>query len=217
MPLYAGHYGTKPTRVTARSATLIDNIFTSSIDNDHVFNGILYTDITDHFPIFHIDYSNVSAKQPLFFKRRMYNDENRNKFSHMMSNGDWSDVLSNNNPQEAYTSFFNRFSRIYNECFPIKSIKAGYKTRKPWLSDALKKAIKKKNKLYKRKNKSKNPEHEAYYKKYRNCLNKTLHATEREYLDKLLKDNQSNLKNTWRILKNIINKKSSKSSCSNFL
>ena len=48
-------------------------------------------------------------------------------------------------------------------------------------------------------------------------MNKTLHDKEREYLDKLLKDNQSNLRNTWKILKNVINKKSSKVAGSRFL
>ena len=48
---------TKPTRVTGQTATLIDNIFSSDIGNQDIFNGILYTDITDHFPVFHIDYS----------------------------------------------------------------------------------------------------------------------------------------------------------------
>ena len=208
---------TKPTRVTSTSATLIDNIFTSCIDNNQVFNGILYCDVSDHFPIFHIDYSHVTTDKPVYFKRRMYNEGNRNKFSQMMKDENWSSVIHNQNPQEAYTLFFNKFTKVYDDCFPIKMVKSGYKTRKPWLCDSLKKAIKKKNKLFKRKNKSKDPDHEAYYKKYRNCLNKTLHDKEREYLDKLFKDNQSNLKNTWKILKNVINKKSSKSSGSRFI
>ena len=168
---------TKPTGVTATSATLIDNIFTSFTDSDQVFNGILYTDISDHFPIFHIDYSNTAIEKPILFKRRMYTDNNKNKFSQMMAGEDWSAVINNQNPQEAYTLFFNSFTRIYNECFPVRLIKSGYKTRKPWLSDSLKKSIKKKNKLYRRKNRTRNPEDETYYKKFRNCLTKILHDT----------------------------------------
>ena len=45
---------TKPTRVTNKSATLIDNIFCNKlIDNHIVLSGILYTDISDHLPIFY--------------------------------------------------------------------------------------------------------------------------------------------------------------------
>ena len=41
----------KPTRVRENSATLIDNIFTNNITSD-AKQGIFYTDISDHFPIF---------------------------------------------------------------------------------------------------------------------------------------------------------------------
>ena len=40
---------TKPTRVTSNTATLINNIFTNSSRNS--FNGIILSDISDHFPI----------------------------------------------------------------------------------------------------------------------------------------------------------------------
>ena len=48
----------KPTRVIESSATLIDNIFinTSSL-LDNTRTGILYTDITDHFPVFYLQKS----------------------------------------------------------------------------------------------------------------------------------------------------------------
>ena len=41
----------KPTRVKSGSATLIDNIFTNKI-SDNTYQGIMFNDITDHFPIF---------------------------------------------------------------------------------------------------------------------------------------------------------------------
>ena len=52
---------TKPTRVSSKTASLIDNTFCNNIvDNQDVFTGILYTDISDHFPIFYIDKATVS-------------------------------------------------------------------------------------------------------------------------------------------------------------
>ena len=46
----------RPTRITATTATIIDNIFTNNhatlVDSCH---GIFVTDISDHFPIFHIE------------------------------------------------------------------------------------------------------------------------------------------------------------------
>ena len=52
----------KPTRVTCSSATLIDNIFSNMVHNsESIFTGVLYTDITDHFPVFFID-TNTKGK-----------------------------------------------------------------------------------------------------------------------------------------------------------
>ena len=46
---------TRPTRVTATSATLIDNIFTNNLmDISHPLQGLFITDVSDHFPIFHV-------------------------------------------------------------------------------------------------------------------------------------------------------------------
>jgi hypothetical protein len=58
---------TCPTRITAHTATLIDNIFTN-----HCFdsiNGLLVTDISDHLPIFSI-----------CFMDSCYNDDNESIF-----------------------------------------------------------------------------------------------------------------------------------------
>ena len=56
LKLYFLTYGlvpliTKPTRITAHSATLIDNIFTN---NTNVLskNGLIISDLSDHFPIY---------------------------------------------------------------------------------------------------------------------------------------------------------------------
>ena len=53
---------TKPTRVTSNTATLIDNIFTNSSRNS--FNGILLSDISDHFPIFCINITKCVIRRP---------------------------------------------------------------------------------------------------------------------------------------------------------
>jgi endonuclease/exonuclease/phosphatase family metal-dependent hydrolase len=48
---------TKPTRITQHAATLIDNIFTNSLEKVNISsNGIIFSDISDHLPIVHILY-----------------------------------------------------------------------------------------------------------------------------------------------------------------
>ncbi|XP_065639505.1 zinc finger BED domain-containing protein 5-like [Hydra vulgaris] len=52
----------RPTRVSANSATLIDNIITTDVFNNNIQKGILTADITDHFPIFLSFNSNSKIK-----------------------------------------------------------------------------------------------------------------------------------------------------------
>ena len=188
---------TKPTHVTSKTASLIDNIFCNNIvDNQDVglFTGILYTDISDHFP-----------------------KESLELFSNLLQNNDWSDVLSSDNPQDAFQLFSDCYRDVYDKCLPLRTIKYGYKTRKPWLSEGLKRSIQTKNKLFHRKQKTKRLEHETIYKKYRNKLNKLLLMAERKHYEQRLEEYKCNLNGSWRVLKDIIYKKKDVSSCSRFL
>ena len=59
----------KPTRITSSTATLIDNIFTNNLEL-HVSrsSGILYTDLSDHLPIFQVTHLKLDV-EPLCQKR----------------------------------------------------------------------------------------------------------------------------------------------------
>ena len=71
----------RPTRVKKESATLIDNIFCNDLSNNPHFSGILYTDVSDHFPVF---YSSKNTKQdvtiPQCICRRQYSEINKTNF-----------------------------------------------------------------------------------------------------------------------------------------
>ena len=208
---------TKPTRVTAKSASLIDNIFCNNdLNDDNGFTGILYTDISDHFPIFHIDSSCATKTTCSYFKKRTFSQQNIEQFSSNLRNRNWSDLLSYNDPNFAYNVFSNSITELFDTCFPLRTVKRGYKTRKPWLSEGLKRSIRRKNKLYHRKQKSKKAEDELLYKQYRNKLSRLLHISEQQHYDDLLKENKNNLKISWRIMKDIISKNKTSSSCSRF-
>ena len=58
----------RPKRVTRSSATFIDIIFTNNFQNIHQFNqGILVTEKSDHFLIFHINWNIYDGKKDLYF------------------------------------------------------------------------------------------------------------------------------------------------------
>ena len=67
-------------------------------------------------------------------KKRIFSEANIASFSSALRQHNWNDVLSNDDPQSSYTRFITDYTDIFNSCFPIKSFKQGYKTRKTWLS-----------------------------------------------------------------------------------
>jgi hypothetical protein len=198
----------KPTRVTTSSATIIDNIFCNELISDNqTLNGILVASISDHFPIFHL-HSDIRPKaNDNFILSRKVNNTNNQRFVDSLSSCSWEDILNNSDPNEAFSLFHDKITTIYNNCFPIRKVKIGYKTKLIWLSEDLKQMIKMKNKLYFKFKKYPSVENEYVYKNYRNRLNKLLKNAEREYYNNLLMENKINTKKKWSIIKEVINKK----------
>ena len=77
--------------------------------------------------------------------------------------------------------------------------------------------MKHKNKLYTHYKKVSFTIEEKVVYKYRNMLTRLLRRTERTYYDRLLIDNRNNLKKTWFIIKDVINKKKKGSSTGKFV
>ena len=70
------------------------------------------------------------------------------KFSTKLTALNSSDILTCEDPQTAFTMFHKEYSKIYDQCFPLKKIKINYRYKKPWLTEALRNSIKTKNKIY---------------------------------------------------------------------
>ena len=75
----------RPTRSTNRSATLIDNIFTNNHgDLNCPLKGILAADVSDHFPIFHMNWPFAVEKTESFPVTRVFNEKNKQKCKHVL-------------------------------------------------------------------------------------------------------------------------------------
>ena len=196
----------KPTRVTNLSATLIDNIYCNNFNQDTMLQGILMTDITDHFPIFCIDVNTQHLVKDASVYKRTFTNRQIDRFSTQLDTLNWGSIFMDDDCQRAYTNFYQQLSRCYNECFPIKKVITNYKTRKKWLTLGLKESIKTKNKLYVKSLRTPSAVNITNYKQYRNKLHSLLRKAERDYYDVLLKLNRTNQSKTWKILKDVINR-----------
>ena len=206
----------KPTRVTANSTTIIDHVYCNEIHNSRLFNGILITEITEHYPIFCINISHEMHVKPTHCSKRSLTEKNIRIFIQKIQRRDWDDILSMQNIDDAFNIFYDYFIKTYDECFPFKMHKIGYKNRKPWLTHGLKIAIMNKNKLYEQYRKNASTGRLEIYKMYKSKLNKLLRTAEKEYYDQIFINHKHNLKKSWSTIRAIINKNKSGKICSEF-
>lgn len=203
--LYSSYFTpliSKPTRITTFSSSLIDNIFTNVTESENSISGLLYSDISDHLPIFHI-----RQKEPSFVSRnsnytRTINNKNISRFVNNIIDYQWK--ISNGSPDEAYNSFCKQFSNLYNDCFPVKQTTRKNDKNKPWLTTGLAKSIKIKNSLYKKFIKSPTTTNHKKFKQYRNKLTSLIRTCKKQYYSSLLEKSKSNIKETWKILNEIL-------------
>ena len=173
---------TRPTRVTATSATLIDNIFTNYLEGiSHSIQGLLITDVSDHFPIFHVSRGMQISDVDTHICRRLYSLRNKEEFCHAISTTNWDEINRATDTQQAFDLFHNRLTELYNRHFPKVRIKKKYNNRKPWLSEGLKNSIRHKNKLYVKSKTIRSVLNEELYKTYKRKLQKLMKVAEKHY------------------------------------
>ena len=172
------------TRITEKTAALIDNIFTNSYKhNCNCVSGYITTYISDHLPQFLIigNLKQPSFKQnsPISFK----NSKNLNEeaFRTELCELNQSFVTENNYINLSFETFLRFINKILDKHAPIKTEqKKNNKERKnkiiskPWITRDIKTSMKKRDKLYKQMIKAKNKQqklikHESY-RKYRNKI-----------------------------------------------
>ena len=96
---------TLPTRVIHNSATLIDNILTTSQD-DRYDTGIIISDISDHLPVYYIKHCEPYCTPNKNIKSRIINDKTIPIFQQLLESNSWQDILMENRPEYAYKYFF---------------------------------------------------------------------------------------------------------------
>ena len=198
---------TKPTRITSKSATLIDNIFTNSRHSQT--SGIIMTDLSDHLPIFVFTdltvCKSVKCNDDIYV--RQYTHANIESLKKELSSVDWKILCNSQNVNHSYSKFTEMFNTLLDKCVPLK--KKSNQSRKqnpnsPWISHALLKSIRRKNVLYKKSLKNPNDSNVQKYKLYKNRLNSVLRMAKKQYYSDILEMEKNNMRNTWKVINSII-------------
>lgn len=198
----------KPTRVSSTSATLIDHIWATQLE-DNIGNYIIETDISDHFPTVS-QFKLVQANQePECVYKRSVTAFSLEEFTNDLALVDWSDVTNLNCCNEAYELFYTIFYNNFQKHFPIKKFRFNRKTEiSPYITPALKNSINEKHRL-ERLSKKWPLTYEQTFKKYRNKLTSILRSAKNLYFKSKLSDNQGNPKSQWKTINSLLGRSSS--------
>ena len=106
---------TWPTRVTATTATLIDNILTNNVENiNHSDQGILVTDVADHYPVFHIHRIPKDKETEVYFMKCIYSVKNKQAFIESIAETGCSETCSVTSTETAFNAFHDKLIKQLN-------------------------------------------------------------------------------------------------------
>jgi len=203
-----------PTRITAKSATIIDHVYSnfSFSDTNLCKAGLICTDISDHMMNFVclISKHNLPKDMPRP-DIRLFTQKNVSSFKTILDNCNWNDVLSTRETDTAYNAFYKIIKNAFDQSFPL--VKASNKymkninNNKAWITTALKNSINTKSKLYKKWIKSKVESDEIKYKNYANALRKLLRKAEADHYSTLLSTRFNSYKSVWANINRICSDK----------
>ena len=176
----------KPTRITATSATLIDNIFSNTFNKSNN-SGILYHDVSDHLPVFTITAKLLfkTRHKPIEITYRKESVENVRALTEKLVKEEWQDIPL------------------------VKQKHCKNLIRNPWITQGIFRSIQTRNKLFKSYVRNPTEQNNCHYKRYRNILTKLIRTSKKLHYSKVLNHAEGNLNSTWKVINELINKNKS--------
>ena len=194
-----------PTRITDRSATLIDHIYflpgPKYSSQSTIQSGNFWCDLTDHLPNYCllVDANKNQQKEERPYVR-IYSASNIQKFKEKVTNTDWKDVLDYTDVNAAYMKFEQKLSFLFNDSFKMVRLSRKRSKDKKWMTAGILASIKTKNRLYQKWRKSHSLSDELKYKTYRKFFKRVADAAEAAYCKELLDTRTNTMKQLWQNL-----------------
>lgn len=108
---------------------------------------------------------------------------------------------------EAFSIFMSKFSFFFNSSFPLIKKKINSRRNNPWVSNALKRSINRKNKLYVTFHRNPTLHNELKYRAYKRTLTKLLREAKTAYYRNKFNQSHNNIKDTWKTINELIGRK----------
>jgi len=219
---------TLPTRLTRNNGTLIDNHFCKISSNfSETTSGIILSNMSDHLPYFTcLDYLKIKCCVTKYVKITIQNEKAQADLKTFLQQQQICSKLStepNGNPDHNYNILHEIVQNGMNLHMPSKVIKFHkHKHKKSkWISGGIIRSIRFRDKLYQRIKKTPVSSIQHYQltinlKTYNRILKKVIRETKKLYYEKQFKRFESDIKQTWLTIKEIIGKTKDKRTTPNF-
>ncbi|XP_061727880.1 uncharacterized protein LOC133532992 [Cydia pomonella] len=191
------HMFMEPTRVTATSATCIDNIFTDIFPTAKNVISKLESDHLGQLMVFEAVRKNTLRKQITFVPVTSDRVE-RMKQSLIQA---LPFLSSNMSPNDMYNSFFHTFMENYNAIFTTKSVMVSdASVFSEWATAELHQRRRALYALYEERRFNTSDEFKEYVKKYSKKFKIDCHIAKRNYISQTIKTSSDIIKTTWKVI-----------------
>eukprot|EP00794_Sanderia_malayensis_P015140 gene15140-16696_t len=198
----------KVTRETLTSKTLIDHIATTNQSNI-VISEVREVSLSDHYMVYCVrKFRGASKKQHKSISTRHMKNFREENFLNDLNSVNWKGIVTKTNDiNQIVDEWSNMFSMILEKHAPMRNRRVSEKFS-PWLTKGFKLLCKSRDRLKKRAISSKSHLLMQAYRNLRNRANKMNEHLKREFFTKKIAEQDGDLKNTWKTINQVLNKKS---------
>ena len=203
----------KPTRITTKSATLIDNIFLSTRLQNTLESTIIINDMSDHLPcLVIIKNQRKCLKENKTITSRPLTDTNLDKINVELSLINWDQELKSTTVEEDFSKFHDKLCAIIDTYAPEKEKKISAKkvVQDPWITRGILTSLRKQKKLYSQMLDSKTAVATNKYKIYRNKLKGIIRKSRIKYLHDKCTEFRQDSRRLWQLINKMIGKENNK-------
>ena len=190
------------TRVTDRSSTIIDHIYTTSRD-DHTSSGVFHITMSDHYLI-HTVIKNCTPKlnkqEHNEIRYRCFKNFDENALITDITNSTVFDDIKNlSDVEHAWKLFKDEFLRICNKHAPVR-VSRLRKRYNPWINHNIVKLMYRRNHFHKVACRTGDVDKMNQYKFYRRMVNEMIKESKKNYYQKLYTKSKPSSKMLWKEL-----------------
>ena len=191
----------KATRVSSKSNSVIDLIFTNS---DYIEDaGCIDLNISDHLATFVTRKKHFEKSARVDFEGRSYKNYSTEVYQGDLLREDWTGFYNNDNPNSAWEIFYGKMVTTLDTYCPIRKFKVK-ETRYPWVTGEVLELIKDKDRALSRAKRTNKPDDWENAKRQRNDVGLMLQNMRRDYIEQEQRLNRDNPQKFWRNLKSVV-------------